>query len=274
MIGSVTIVRQSIDEYCSKDAENAAICQSKGYDTKTTAPDCELPYEWVRAVGTNVNVQEVNNKWIGSTNTAISLQGVNTIPDYCELILPQENNTILRASANEEHALYASLKKKQYTLTVKKESVEGTLDYNTSVSVWAGDTKDSYTDITSSCTTNAQDDLICKVYAGQYVKTTYTVAGTDEFSRWECTGDNCTDHYDVFQYELKPITANNTVVAKFNLDDTHCFYEDFSSLTAFCYGSDKKCIRDCEGGINYSCTVTENAADWQLMWYQHRSQIV
>ena len=266
MIGSVTIVRQSIDEYCSKDAENAAICQSKGYDTKTTAPDCELPYEWVRAVGTNVNVQEVNNKWIGSTNTAISLQGVNTIPDYCELILPQENNTILRASANEEHALYASLKKKQYTLTVKKESVEGTLDYNTSVSVWAGDTKDSYTDITSSCTTNAQDDLICKVYAGQYVKTTYTVAGTDEFSRWECTGDNCTDHYNVFQYELKPITANNTVVAKFNLDDTHCFYEDFSSLTAFCYGSDKKCIRDCEGGINYSCTVTENAADWQLMY--------
>lgn len=266
MTGYVSVERASIGQYCSK-SENSQICSEQGYDQKVSALDCDdlVSGEWIRARGTNVKVMEQNNKWSVGTNTAISLKDMNNVPDYCELLLPTDNNTIQQAEQNGEYKLYASLKRKRYTLTVKTKGIESS---GTSVSVLYNNGEDDYTDGTSSiCKKNSDGDLVCSVYAGWHIKTTYTLDGSDEFSRWECTGDNCTDNsIKSYQYQLKTITSDNTITAIFNDKDKHCFYEDFTKLTAFCTGSATKCINTCEGGSSHSCSVSGVSADWQLMY--------
>lgn len=266
MTGYVSVERASISEYCEK-SENSQTCSEKGYDAKADALDCDgfVSGEWIRASGTNVTVTELNNKWSAGTNTAISLKSMHNIPEYCELLLPTENNSILQAQQNGEYTLYASLKRKRYTLVVNtKDATDG----DTKVSVYYGESKDSYTDGTTSiCDKDSDGNLVCNVYAGWYVKTTYTEAGEDNFSRWECTGDNCpVPSTTSAQFELKPITSNNVINAVFNDKDKHCFYEDFTELTAFCTGTKTHCINTCEGGSNASCTVSGISADWQLMY--------
>lgn len=273
MTGYVSVERGSISQYCSK-SENAQICSEKGYDKKADYLDCDdfVSGEWVRASGTNVTVVTPNNKWSVGTNTAISLKDMHNVPDYCELLLPTENNIISQADQNGEYTLYASLKRKRYTLTVKTENAT---DSDSKVSVYYGEDGEDYADGTSSiCEKNSDGNLVCDVYAGWYVKTTYTEGGDDKFSRWECTGDNCPNPSSAGKganitsrtYELQPISSDNTITAVFNDRDKHCFYEDFTDLTAFCSGNQIHCINSCEGGSNYSCSVSGVNAEWQLMY--------
>lgn len=273
MTGYVSVERGSISQYCSK-SENTQICSENGYDKKADYLDCDdfVSGEWVRASGTNVTVVTPNNKWSVGTNTAISLKDMHNVPDYCELLLPTENNIISQADQNGEYTLYASLKRKRYTLTVKTENAT---DNDSKVSVYYGEDGEDYADGTSSiCEKNSDGNLVCDVYAGWYVKTTYTEGGDDKFSRWECTGDNCPNPSSAGKganitsrtYELQPISSDNTITAVFNDRDKHCFYEDFTDLTAFCSGNQIHCINSCEGGSNYSCSVSGVNAEWQLMY--------
>ena len=266
MTGYVTVERGSISQYCSKN-ENSQICSEKGYDKKVNYLDCEdlVSGEWVKASGTNVSVLEQNNRWSVATNTTILLKDQNNVPEYCELLLPTANNSILQAEKNGEYTLYASLKRKRYTLTVKTKDE---LNSDSKVTVWYGESQSTYRDGTSSiCERNSDGDLECNVYAGWYVKTSYTASGSDKFSRWECSGDNCTVPSTTSkEYELRPISANNTITAIYNDKDNHCFYEDFTDLTAFCSGNETNCINTCEGNENSSCTVSGANADWQLMY--------
>ena len=269
MTGYVSVQRGSISEYCGK-TENQIICLEKPFNEIVRAPDCDdlVSGEWIRASGTNVTVINENNKWNVGVSTAISLKGQSSgIPSYCELVLPTENNTITSTEENSEYTLYASLKRKQYTLTVKKKDNEN----GSRVSVFVKNSSDGYTDVTSNidlCKENGDGDLVCYVYAGWKVKASYTLEGEDGFSRWECEGYNCPVPASTSQeFEIPLITANNTITAVFNDKDKHCFYEDFTDLTAFCaVGSDTKCINTCEGGNGSSCTVSGANADWQLMY--------
>ncbi len=269
MTGYVTVERGSIGQYCSK-SENSQICSEQGFDQKANNLDCDdlVSGEWVRAVGTNVKVTTANNKWSVATNTAIHLKDMNNVPSYCELLLPIENNSIQQAEQNGEYKLYASLKRKRYTLTVK---TKGTEISGSGVSIWLADDDDNFTDVTNSsyCQNNSDGNIVCNVYAGWKLKTKYIEEGSDKFSRWECDGENCatasksiTGH----EYTLSPITSNNTITAVFNDKDKHCFYEDFTTLTAFCSGNATKCINSCEGGKLHSCSVSGVNADWQLMY--------
>lgn len=268
MTGYVTVQRSSINQYCSI-SQNSQICAENGYDQKANSLDCEslVSGEWIRASGTNVTVTEENNKWSVGTNTAITLKDMHNIPKYCELLLPTENNSIQQAEKNGEYTLYASLKRKRYSLTVKTKNI---VNSDTKVSVYYSEDNTQFTDGTSSiCSKNETGDLVCNVYAGWYVKTAYTTAGTDKFSRWECSseGDNCTKPSATGKdYNLKPITANNTITAIFNDRDKHCFYEDFTELTAFCSGNETHCINTCSGGSGSSCSVSGVNAEWQLMY--------
>ena len=270
MTGFISVNRGSIGQYCSISG-NTSICQEKGYDEKARALDCDnlATGEWIRAFGTNVTVLQENNQWSVGTNTTISLKDQNNTPSYCELVLPTENNSITRTEENQEYTLYASLKRRKYTLTVK---TKGNENKYTKVSVLYRDGGDEYTDATSElCNENNDGDLNCEVYAGWDIKTTYTLEGTDEFSRWECEGNNCpVPAINSTEYSLPQITSNNTITAVFNEKDNHCFYEDFTNLTAFCSGSTTKCINDCEGS-NGSCTVSGVSANWQLMYPNNKN---
>ena len=264
--GYISVKRGDISQYCSK-SENIDICSENGYDQKINNLSCEdlVSGEWIKATGTNATVVDANNKWEVGTNSAISLVSTSNVPSYCELILPTANNSIVQATQNSEYTLYASLKRKRYTLTVKTKDNDNS---NTGVSVYYGDTQDSYTDITSSlCEKNSEGNLVCSVYAGWYVKTAYTEAGDDKFSRWECSGENCVDNKPktTAEYTLSPITGDNIITAVFNDKDHHCFYEDFTNLTAFCERDQTNCINNCENA-NTSCSVSGVVADWQLMY--------
>ena len=264
--GYISVTRGDISQYCSK-SENIGICSENGYDQKINNLSCEdlVSGEWIKATGTNATVVDANNKWEVGTNSAISLVSTSNVPSYCELILPTANNSIVQATQNSEYTLYASLKRKRYTLTVKTKDNDNS---NTGVSVYYGDTQDSYTDITSSlCEKNSEGNLVCSVYAGWYVKTAYTEAGDDKFSRWECSGENCVDNKPktTAEYTLSPITGDNIITAVFNDKDHHCFYEDFTNLTAFCERDQTNCINNCENA-NTSCSVSGVVADWQLMY--------
>ncbi len=245
--GYANINRLGLTEYCSAFPD---ACDSDDLEA-AQRPDCDVSAEWVRAVGMNCRVEEVNNRWTCGTNQAVSLQSL-TLPNYCELFMPSENNTHSVLEDGKDYTLYASLKKKPYTLTVK---IDGADESTTSVTI----TTDSKTE------TCLQTDDACDftVYAGENVSITYS-AETDKFSYWKCSGDNCPVELSTSSvYSLQPISGNNTVTAKFNDKDKHCFYEDFSNLTAFC-DNNEHCIRDCSepSGCIVSGTTT---VDWQLM---------
>ena len=251
--GSANIKREGITEYCNAYPD---ACSDNDFSEAAKRPDCDISSgEWVRASGMNCRVEEVNNRWTCGTNQAVSLQSL-TVPNYCELFMPSENNSHSILEDGKDYTLYASLKKKPYTLTVK---IDGADESSTSVTI--------VTDSKSETCLQTDDACDFTVYAGENVTVSYSAGdgvNNDKFSYWKCSGDNCPVELSTSAvYSLQPISGNNTVTAKFNDKDKHCFYEDFSNLTAFC-DNNEHCIRDCSepSGCIVSGTTT---VDWQLM---------
>ena len=245
--GYANFKREGLTEYCTAFPD---ACDSDDLDA-AQRPDCDVSAEWVRVNGMNCRVEEVNNRWTCGTNQAVSLQSL-TLPNYCELFMPSENNSHSILEDGKDYTLYASLKKKPYTLTVK---IDGADESSTSVTI--------VTDSKSETCLQTDDACDFTVYAGENVSISYS-AETDKFSYWKCSGDNCPVELTTSSpFTLQPISGNNTVTAKFNDKDKHCFYEDFSELTAFC-DNNEHCIRDCSepSGCIVSGTTT---VDWQLM---------
>jgi hypothetical protein len=247
--GSANIKREGITEYCNAYPD---ACSNNDFSEAAKRPDCDISSgEWVRASGMNCRVEEENNRWTCGTNQAISLQSITT-PTYCDLFLPSDNNSVTTPEDMGEYTLYASLKKKPYTLTVK---IDGANESATSVTI-STDSK------TETCL-KSDDACDFTVYAGENVSISYS-AETDKFSYWKCSGDNCPVELTTSSpFTLQPISGNNTVTAKFNDTDKHCFYEDFSELTVSC-NDRETCIRDCEE--TSGCVVSGSAtANWQFM---------
>lgn len=247
--GSANIKREGITEYCNAYPD---ACSNNDFSEAAKRPDCDISSgEWVRASGMNCRVEEENNRWTCGTNQAISLQSITT-PNYCDLFLPSDNNSVTTPEDMGEYTLYASLKKKPYTLTVK---IDGANESATSVTI-STDSK------TETCV-KSDDACDFTVYAGENVSISYSTE-SDKFSYWKCSGDNCPVELTTSSpFTLQPISGNNTVTAKFNDTDKHCFYEDFSELTVSC-NDRETCIRDCEEASG--CVVSGSAtANWQFM---------
>lgn len=247
--GSANIKREGITEYCNAYPD---ACSNNDFSEAAKRPDCDISSgEWVRASGMNCRVEEENNRWTCGTNQAISLQSLTT-PNYCDLFLPSDNNSVTTPEDMGEYTLYASLKKKPYTLTVK---IDGANESATSVTI-STDSK------TETCL-KSDDACDFTVYAGENVSISYSTE-SDKFSYWKCSGDNCPVELTTSSpFTLQPISGNNTVTAKFNDTDKHCFYEDFSELTVSC-NDRETCIRDCEEASG--CVVSGSAtANWQFM---------
>lgn len=249
--GYANFKREGLTEYCTAFPD---ACDSDDLEA-ADRPDCDVSAEWVRVNGMNCRVEEVNNRWTCGTNQAVSLQSL-TVPNYCELFMPSENNSHSILEDGKDYTLYASLKKKPYTLTVK---IDGADESSTSVTI--------VTDSKSETCLQTNDACDFTVYAGENVTVSYSAGdgvNNDKFSYWKCSGDNCPVELSTSTvYSLQPISGNNTVTAKFNDKDKHCFYEDFSNLTAFC-DNNEHCIRDCSEPTG--CIVSgTTSVDWQLM---------
>ncbi len=261
LVGSSIIQRSGIKEYCQNYPDN---CTSENnYVAIGNRPDCGpalFSGEWVRADGTNCSVNgsgNANNEWKCATNTSIRLVP-NNLPNgnLCELIIPSEDNSISAPEDDQTYTLYASLKRVPYTLTVNRE---GAGNSATVVKVFTSLTNTFETSPTYTCSDN---QCVYNVYAGDRVKLEYSLSGTDKFSYWRSSSPNSptTEPVKAGDFTLQPITANNTVLAKFNDKDKHCFYDDFMGLQAFC--NDKECIADCNTS---TCAANVNAtANWQL----------
>lgn len=258
--GHAEVERKSLEAYCAQ-TENAQICEDEGWDEKAHYPDCDdfISGSWVEASGLNCSVEEVNNKWSCGTNLSIGLKGVSSVPDYCERIIPSENNSILSPENDQTYPLYASVKRKPYTLTVK---LEGASSNDAKIHVYESATGTYPSSPSYTCT---QSDGACDytVYAGSRIKLSYE-EGSDKFSYWKCLGDNCPVNISNSSDYSLLISADNEVTAKFNDKDKHCFYEDFLSLKAFCSTGETNCIQNCtsSGG----CDISQTSANWQMMF--------
>lgn len=258
--GHAEVERKSLEAYCAQ-TENAQICEDEGWDEKAHYPDCDdfISGSWVEASGLNCSVEEVNNKWSCGTNLSIGLKGVSSVPDYCERIIPSENNSILSPENDQTYPLYASVKRKPYTLTVK---LEGASSNDAKIHVYESATGTYPSSPSYTCT---QSDGACDytVYAGSRIKLSYE-EGSDKFSYWKCLGDNCPVNISNSSDYSLLISADNEVTAKFNDKDKHCFYEDFLSLKAFCSAGETNCIQNCtsSGG----CDISQTSANWQMMF--------
>ncbi len=253
MTGYAHINRKPVSEYCAK-TENSGECS--GFSEKLNWKDCNnllgINDEWVRANGFNISTQSINEQWDAATNSSVSLTPGSDIPSYCEVIIPSSNNTVTDPQNDQSYDLYASIKRRPYTLTVV---LDGANDNETKVIV----TIDSET---KECIAT---DKACAytVYAGSDVELAYTVGTSDKFSTWKCSGNNCpTPVLQSTVFDLGVVYNDNTVTAVFNDQDDHCFYEDFTNLKAFCSEGETKCIADC---ASEPCAAN-SSADWQMIY--------
>ena len=258
--GHAEVERKSLEAYCAQ-TENVQICEDKGWDKKALYPDCDdfISGSWVEASGLNCSAEEVNNKWSCGTNLAIGLKGVSSVPDYCERIIPSENNSILSPENDQTYPLYASVKRKPYTLTVK---LEGASSNDAKIHVYESATG-TYPSSPSYTCTQSDDACDYTVYAGSRIKLSYE-EGSDKFSYWKCLGDNCPVNISNSSDYSLLISADNEVTAKFNDKDKHCFYEDFLSLKAFCSTGETNCIENCT--LRDGCDISKTSANWQMMF--------
>lgn len=259
MTGSAVVNRYGLSTYCQ---DFSTSCDgTNNYATYANRPDCETSEPWVVASCTGSSTLQTNDSWRCGTNSAITLEDL-TIPSGCELFLPTDNNTVSAPQNNGTYKLYASLKRIPYTLTIQRQ---GASTSATKVNVFVSETNTFGNTADFSCD---QSECSYSVYYGQYVKLTYTVSGDDGFSYWYSTSANSpiSDRLHADSFTLQQISADNTVLAQFNAKDLHCFYEDFSNLSAFC-NSSVDCIVGCTADVSSSCNASVSATPkWQLAY--------
>ncbi|MCQ2054386.1 MAG: hypothetical protein MJY82_03745 [Fibrobacter sp.] len=253
--GQAVVERHELKEYCvnfpySEECtdENLKRADCSEYVTKGKT--------WVFAKASTTSCDadpaNPNNIWNCMSDPEVRLMKNPTyIPEYCEAVIPLENNTASVTSNEMTYPLYASVLGRRYTLTVEIK----------------GEKHHSYANI---CKQDGEcqkcESGTCKydVYGGEtYVLTAVEESG-DIFSYWGCKGKDCADDPITDKKNVLKISSDNTGIATFNERDKHCFYEDFSSLYAFCKEGETSCIQECKN--SNGCSMNQAIADWMMMY--------
>lgn len=278
IMGTFTVNRKDIETYCSK-SPLPAFCSSDEYLNYKNAPSCDgllnsngKNTRWVIANGNNCKVNSENNSW--ECNTLINgdvhldeVKGVNSA--LCRVIIPPagDGNAIYNVSKIGEHdTLYASIKRIAYDLNVM---IDGATSTGSKVHVYySRDGKDSVE--LGYCTKEKCYDTernmevsTFKTYAGDTLFLTARGGSGDKFKFWEKDGGET-----VNDDKLRIVVAeNNNIIANFNKEDAHCFYEDFapdSTGKAFglpCNVNDHhRCIDVCSStpAVGASCSYDQS----------------
>lgn len=278
IMGTFTVDRKDIETYCSK-SPLPAYCSSEEYLNYKNAPSCDgllnsngNNTRWVIANGNSCKVNSENNSWVCNTliNGDVRLdevKGVNSA--LCRVIIPPagDGNAIYNVSKNGEHdTLYASIKRIAYDLNVM---VDGATSTGSKVHVYySRDGKDSVelgycTKEKCYDTERNMEVTTFKTYAGDTLFLTARGGSGDKFKFWEKDGGET-----VNDDKLRIVVAeNNNIIADFNKEDAHCFYEDFapdSTGKAFglpCNVNDHhRCIDVCSStpAVGASCSYDQS----------------
>lgn len=266
--GHSTINLGSLEDFCNINSE---YCATKGYDKKKDYLNCDLSsisQGWIKAVGNACSEINMNESWKCKSKGSIHLEAAGaTIPNICELIIPEEYNIIEQPVGGESYNLFASVKRKKVDLTVDFDLAK---DNSTQIHIY-----DELADEHFYCTW-AQRECTFKVYAGAAIHLYHSEGSADEgnFSLWSCTGDNCPNDgasSATDEFILPGLYSNHTVTANYRKED-HCFYEDFKNIKVFCDGSasdndEGTCIDTCARSLskNEMCEV-KNTRQAQSKW--------
>lgn len=263
--GSFKVDRKNIQEYCNKyDGE---VCDK--YESYFTDPffycDNGTKNSWLKLASPTQGFSCIeiieNNTWQCNLASNVSFEEVGSSNEYCEVVIPTENNSIDITENNKAYNLYASMVRKPHKLTLNLKNV----DDGSKVEVYAR----TFNDIDSTLVETCDDDK-CEyiVYSGLQYTLKVIEKGSDKFSNWNCEGNNClSEDPPGLTYPIS-FTDNNTITVHFNVKDNHCFYEDFSNLKAFCNG--ENCIEACEKDAACS-VVNENASTKWVSIFQTKN---
>ncbi len=234
--GYITINRDDLRSYCER---YPTICAEKGYNAKVSYLNCDLNEEgtrWVKAIGASCKDSTLNQNWTCKTTKSVNLEAVyNSLPQQCEIIIPEEENTITNPIGGESYNLYAAIKRKKVNLTVNFNQAE---DKFTKIKIY-DELNNEATDF-PTCTVD-QKECTFKVYAGATIHLYHEEGSSDNgsFSNWSCVGDNCPNEgagSSADELILPSLFSNHTITANYRKDD-HCFYEDFKNMKVFCNGT-------------------------------------
>lgn len=265
--GHVSIERKDLTEYCAEHGENAVCTKYKDLLTDTLF-DCSssLTGTWVYPFNPSNDIScitdkaDPNSRWTCTVSSNVTLHSSNTQSE-CEIVIPTEDNTLLTTEDRGNYTLYASAVRKQHTLTIELIDRNG----SSKVNVYAKKKANS----TDSVLVSTCNDEKCEinVYSGLQYVLHVVPSSNDEFSKWECTGPNCLSK-NPGDEKIYPIflNSNHTIKAFFNAKDLHCFYEDFSTLKAFCDNENEEdCIMGCDQ--KDVCILPENKTTTGPSWY-------
>lgn len=236
--GTFTVERKDIEDFCAKGGHEA-YCNSDDYKKYENAPSCnallnskEKSTPWVQANGNTCNVEVENESWICNTliyNDVHLAKKSDVNSTLCEVVMPDPGvgNAIYSVSKINEHdTLYASLKRKAYNLNV---ALDGAKSTGSKVSIYySRDGKDSvelgYCTM-EKCYDNERNMEVTsfRTFAGDVMTLVSHNANGDKFRFWTVGSDE-----NVSTNKLHFVVGEDYyVVANFNKEDAHCFYEDF-----------------------------------------------
>jgi len=293
--GSVTVKRESVSKYCDGYPANCKEADGTNkYYSVINAPECtgqgllSSSDIWVYASGIDcaASVSQPNDLWTCNMNHVVSLakKSLPTIEKYCDIVIPPYDNTFSATFDGQEGILYASVARKTKSLSV---SVVGAGSSNSLVRIKKSSNtqaKEPDSDDSEICLAGNTCQFV--VYPG-YRYFLYAEVGSsdDKFSYFKCSGKDCPSNAQIMAsnpYELSVQEDNNSIVARFNDKDDHCFYEDFtpstnSAFTAFCGRGQTRCIDTCATTqrAGKSCSISESAVvsegdgntpDWVMVY--------
>lgn len=276
IVGDAKIIRKDISDYC-KIEENKEICEENGYKDASKRLDCENLMQtkgdtpnWIEANGADCSIETTNRIWNCKTRSPITLTRGSGVPDYCDIIIPSENNTIANPESEETYELYGSIKRKQFEVYLKLDGAKN----NSSRVVVESSILGSEEEVSDVICRASSPLCTLTVIAGTKLKFIADPNGNDDFKFWSCEGVDCFDdrgHVTTEEWEYPYITGTNTIVANFNKRDEHCFYEDFAGMMAFCAEGQTHCIDTCRTRLSKGtvCGAKQSAqqnAEWLMMY--------
>lgn len=292
--GSMRVVRRPLSEYCQLDNHDADVCDEVGSDAYKNTPSCENmivknfgnAYEWVAAYGDECRALDPNDKWKCNMGVSIDLVKKNssTIEEYCDVVIPSTNNSIVTFADNGDQYLYADVKHKKYKLDLYLENKgSGSVIIYYSTTAYA-----SAYDIQQAIADNLMDTLQCHeshcekvVYAGYHYYLKGVSTEDSPFSYWKKPSETNSTIFE--QVEGNPyhilIKKDEVAYAVFNARDDHCFYDNFDNLGVFCddnscpsNSQSCNCIDRCTNykDVSVNCSVngghSYSNANWVMVY--------
>lgn len=282
MEGTANVIRAEIPEtYC---AEHSKIQSTNGVEFDcadiVSRPSCTsdlMSNRWVSPNCRRSVTLEANEKWTCATSAPISLIGATNVGNYCEAFVVPDM-TVAAPENEATYPLYASLKRKPFTLNIKNVGNDlGSVETIVETSVNGSD----YTRQTD-CDGNANQKQ-CTIYAGDFVRISYGDSD-NEFNYWKCISGDCMDNparrTEFMEFRA---TQNTSVELRFNSRDEHCFFDAFhkeargrieENFSVFCPTNNyRNCIDKCATGDRCSVkssTTTYGGADPKANWLMVR----